>query len=537
MQNNDRFCKRGNCMRHNRNKLLICITALSILTGCGRDPLLSAEDHAAEVPVHHVQMPAASQVDDHMAEDPVRSSKRPADPNETSAASESNPALDGASGDDAKRQDYPADYQNISLEADILDDDAAQEWIPDAPAPAVTAKRTPHTTSANGSQTTAASQTTARMTTKTGTHTTARNTTNMTEKTTESRTTALNIVTEPVLPPVALSSPEERLAAMTLEEKAAQMMMSSASDAQAALNAASRNVGAICLFAGAFRGKSAAQVQQMTEELQSKSKTPILLCVDEEGGTVNRVSLNPQLRSVPFRTGRALFDEGGWDLVAADTQEKANLLLSLGIQVNLAPVCDVPLSSTNYISNRTFSLDPNETSDYISLVVTEMKNAGLGSVLKHFPGYGGSIDTHQYMAYDERDYSAFTDGDFLPFAAGIEAGADAVMVSHNIVQCMDPDYPASLSPEVHRILREDLGFSGVIMTDDLGMNAITLFTGGRNPAVAAVMAGNDIVTYANDSGSAAAICEAVRSGAISEEQINESVLRILYWKQSLGMID
>ena len=75
------------------------------------------------------------------------------------------------------------------------------------------------------------------------------------------------------------------------------------------------------------------------------------------------------------------------------------------------------------------------------------------------------------------------------------------------------------------------------MTDDLGMNAITLFTGGRNPAVAAVMAGNDIVTYANDSGSAAAICEAVRSGAIPEEQINESVLRILYWKQSLGMID
>ncbi|MBP0988647.1 MAG: beta-hexosaminidase, partial [Oscillospiraceae bacterium] len=134
-------------------------------------------------------------------------------------------------------------------------------------------------------------------------------------------------------------------------------------------------------------------------------------------------------------------------------------------------------------------------------------------------------------------YSAFTESDFLPFLAGIRAGADAVMVSHNIVNYMDPEHPASLSPEVHRILREELGFTGVIMTDDLGMNAINLYTGGQNAAVAAVLAGNDFVMFADDAASADAIVAAVESGLISEEQINESVLRILRWKQSLGLIE
>ena len=165
-----------------------------------------------------------------------------------------------------------------------------------------------------------------------------------------------------------------------------------------------------------------------------------------------------------------------------------------------------------------------------------MKESGLGSTLKHFPGYGGSADTHKNMAYDEREYDVFAERDFLPFQAGIEAGADAVMVSHNIVACMDPDEPASLSPEVHRILREELGFRGVIVSDDLAMNAITQFTNGQNPAVAAVLAGNDMLCYGEFDASVSAITEAVRDGTISEEQLDSSVLRILAWKQSLGLL-
>ncbi len=337
-------------------------------------------------------------------------------------------------------------------------------------------------------------------------------------------------------PPVIPHTIEERLAAMTLQEKAAQMMMGSAVSEADALAAAQNNVGAICLFAGAFSGKTAEEVREMTATLQAAAKTPLLLSVDEEGGTVNRVSLNWRLRGTPFRSPYAIFNEGGMDAVVSDVQEKASLLLSLGINVNLGPVCDVPLSSSNYIYSRSFGMDAALTSEYISAVIPEMSATHLGSVLKHFPGYGGSIDTHKYMAYDERSYDEFASRDLLPFAAGIAAGADAVMVSHNIVTCMDANAPASLSPEVHRVLREELGFTGVIMTDDLGMGAILQYSGGQDPAVAAVLAGNDIVTYANYGTSVPAIVSAVESGIISETQIDESVLRILAWKESLGLL-
>ncbi len=210
--------------------------------------------------------------------------------------------------------------------------------------------------------------------------------------------------------------------------------------------------------------------------------------------------------------------------------------MSLGVNVNLAPVADVPLDKSNYIADRCFSLDAEETAEYIRTVVTQMKQDKLGSTLKHFPGYGGSVDTHKSMGYDTRDYSAFTERDFLPFIAGIEAGADAVMVSHNIVKCMDSKNPASLSPAVHNILREDLGFTGVIISDDLGMGAITEFTDGKNPAVAAVLAGNDMVAYSDYKSAIKAIVSAVKNGTIPQSQIDASVLRILKWKRFLGLI-
>ena len=398
----------------------------------------------------------------------------------------------------------------------------------DAPETKTTRRSESGITTTGTAQTTSAKSNTSKTTT--GKTTTSRTTTKTTPKTTA--TTRIT-TTEPPQPRDIYG----RLRAMSLQEKAEQMMMSSASDEAAALAAIRRGAGAMCLFAGAFSGKSAAAVQQMTANMQAAAKTPVLIAVDEEGGPVNRVSLNPQLRSEPFRNSRVIFDEGGWDALRGDTAEKADLLLSLGVNVNLGPVCDVPLDPGNYIYARTFGLDPHETAGYADTVVSEMRARGLGSVLKHFPGYGGSIDTHQFMAYDSRDFGAFTGGDFLPFIAGINAGADAVMVSHNIVTCMDAEHPASLSPEVHRILREELGFGGVIMTDDLGMNAINLYTGGQNAAVAAVLAGNDIVTFADDAASADAIVSAVRSGLIAEEQIDESVLRILRWKQSLGLIE
>ena len=360
--------------------------------------------------------------------------------------------------------------------------------------------------------------------------TTTMATTTTTESTTTTTTT--NVYTPPDDPELV-----ERMEQMTLEEKAAQIVLVCCSDEEAAQKAAAGGAGGLCLFAQPFANKTAEQVRAMTGGFQSAAKIPLLISVDEEGGTVNRVSLNPQLREVQFWSPHYLFGAGGWEMIRSDTEEKADFLLGLGVNVNLAPVCDVPQSEADYIYPRCFSLEPSETAEYISTVVGIMKEKQLGCTLKHFPGYGGSADTHKNMAYDSRAYTAFETGDFLPFSAGITAGADSVMVSHNIVECMDAAHPASLSQEVHRILREELGFRGVIISDDLNMNAITEFTAGQSPAVAAVLAGNDLLCYSDFEDAVSSVVHAVQLGEITEEQLSDSVLRILYWKQSLGLFE
>ncbi len=346
----------------------------------------------------------------------------------------------------------------------------------------------------------------------------------------------------PTRPPVPTPEPteepdaaERRLASMTREEKVCQLLMLCSSDEEEIAFAAGKGAGGLCLYAASFEGRDAAEVRAMTAGLQASAPIPLLLAVDEEGGTVCRVSLNPRLRQTPFASPRALYAQGGWALVESDTAEKAALLLSLGLNVNLAPVADVPQSVFNYIYERSFGTDPAETAEYVRRTVAVMKREGLGSTLKHFPGYGGSADTHIGSAFDDRDLSAFTGGDFLPFIAGIEAGADAVLVSHNIVSCMDGGHPASLSPEVHRILREELGFAGVVLCDDLSMDAIGQFTEGQDAAVQAFLAGNDLLCCGDFEAAAEALLAAVDGGTIPEPRLDESVLRILRWKLSLGL--
>lgn len=323
---------------------------------------------------------------------------------------------------------------------------------------------------------------------------------------------------------------------MTLEEKAAQMILVSCHTKVDIADAVEKGVGGLCLYAFSFEDKTKDQVIDMTSYYQSLADIPLIISTDEEGGTVNRVSINENLRAVPFWSCSDLYAYGGWDLIKSDTEEKAELLLSLGINVNLAPVCDVPLSEDNYIYDRTFGLNAEETGEYVSLTVSVMKENGIGSVLKHFPGYGGSVDTHANVAYDYRDYSDFESCDFIPFKCGIESGADAVLVSHNIVTSMDDEMPASLSENVHDILRTKLGFTGVIMTDDLVMDGITQFTDGESAALYAVLAGNDMLCCEDYDEAIKAIVNGVNNGLIDESQIDASVARILKWKADLNLL-
>ena len=337
-------------------------------------------------------------------------------------------------------------------------------------------------------------------------------------------------------PDAAAGRTEQILAGMTLEEKVAQMILARCPEEGAVETVSRYNPGGYLLFARDFTGKSKAEVIAAIAEYQAAAKIPLFIGVDEEGGTVNRVSRNPALRAVPFWSPQALYAAGGFDLIRSDTAEKCDLLQSLGINLNFAPVCDVSRNPEDFIYDRSFGRSAAETAEYVRTVVQTMTEAGMGSVLKHFPGYGNNTDTHSGVAYDGRPYETFENEDFLPFQAGIAAGADMVLVAHNVVACMDGEKPASLSETVHNILRETLGFDGVIITDDLSMEGVQAFASDTDIGVQAVLAGNDLLCCTDFEARIAEILDAVERGTISESRIDDSVLRILNLKIALGIL-
>jgi len=324
---------------------------------------------------------------------------------------------------------------------------------------------------------------------------------------------------------------------LSLEAQVAQMFFARCPDVDAAALAGEYDIGGYILFGRDFEGQTPDSVTATIQSYQDAAATPMLIGVDEEGGTVVRVSANPAFRAEKFRSPQALYNEGGFDLITSDTREKDELLASIGVNVNFAPVCDVSTDPNDFMNARSFGKDATQTSEYVRTVVGQMAADGMGMVLKHFPGYGNNIDTHTGIATDERPIETFRESDFLPFAAGIEAGAQSVLVSHNIVTCMDSELPASLSPAVHDILRDELGFEGVIMTDDLIMEAITDYTGGENAAVLAVQAGNDMLVSSDFVTQYNAVLAAVQDGTINEDRIRESAIRVIRWKMDLGLLE
>lgn len=323
---------------------------------------------------------------------------------------------------------------------------------------------------------------------------------------------------------------------MSLEEKAGQMFLVRYPEDGAEEMTGTYFPAGYIMFARDFEGKDDAMVSEEIRALQAAARTPLLIAADEEGGTVNRVSRSPLLRESPFLSPQQLYEEGGMERIESDTREKSRFLKELGINVNFAPVCDVSEDPEDFIYDRSFGKDAEQTSEYVRIVTETMGEEQMGCVLKHFPGYGNNEDTHTGMARDERSYETFVNTDFLPFQAGIAAGAPMVLVSHNVVSCMDQNRPASLSPAVHRILREELNFSGVIVTDDLDMEGVREFADDREAAVLAVEAGNDLLCCSDVELRLQAVLDAVESGRITEERINESVLRILNLKISLGIL-
>jgi len=262
---------------------------------------------------------------------------------------------------------------------------------------------------------------------------------------------------------------------------------------------------------------------------QNTMKLPLGIAVDEEGGAVVRVS-NFHRKNGKFPSPHDIYTLSGLEGILAIDKEKRDLLRKFKVNVNLAPVADMSEDPKDYIYKRTLGYPLKETMTYIEKDVEGYVKDNFTCCAKHFPGYGNNVDTHGEIAIDNRTYQNFLEKDFKPFQSGISSNIPMILVSHNIVLCKDQKYPASISKVWHDILRNNLNYSGLILTDDLSMEAIKKYSGGMSPAILGVNAGNDIILTSQFYEHLNATIEAVNNNTIPMEVIDRACKRIIAWK-------
>ena len=325
---------------------------------------------------------------------------------------------------------------------------------------------------------------------------------------------------------------EEFMKGMTLEEKIGQMLFPRFNLTNYTDDIPIKKPGGFVLFAYDFVFNETF-IQQYINKSQELSEAnvglPLGLAVDEEGGTVVRVS--PYHRDEGgFPSPQQIYNESGNDGILKIDQEKRDLLRKFFLNVNLAPVADISYNSSDYIYDRTLGRGPEESAEYIEKDVEGYVNDNFTCCAKHFPGYGNNIDTHGDIAIDKRSYEQFQNEDFLTFEAAIRKQIPMILVSHNIVLCKDKKYPASLSKAWHDILRNELNYTGLILTDDLSMGAIKKYTDNISEAVLAVNAGNDILLTSDYYKHYDDLMKAADDGKITEETVDKACKRIIAWK-------
>lgn len=322
---------------------------------------------------------------------------------------------------------------------------------------------------------------------------------------------------------------------MSLEEKVGQLFLVRY-DGNLASNWIKKYYpGGYIMFAKDFNNQTKESIKKEIDDLQSISKVPLVIAVDEEGGYVTRVSRYPGFRESKFLAPRSYYESGGEKLLEQTEKEKAKLLLSIGVNLNLAPVADVSIDSNDFINIRTFNRNAKETAVLIGKMVNYANEEGISSSLKHFPGYGNNVDTHTGIAIDERSYENFVENDYLPFEEGIKNKVPTVLVSHNIIKCMDSEYPATLSKKVISELREKLNFTGVVITDDLSMSAVNSYVENGSAAVLAVNAGEDLIITSDFVKMYNSVYEAVKNKEIDMKTIDKAVRRNIAWKIAYDM--
>ena len=219
----------------------------------------------------------------------------------------------------------------------------------------------------------------------------------------EETTVPATTVSEPLPSTTATPDPIELLLhSMSLEDRVGQLFLARCNAGTALEDAAKYQLGGYVLFGVDFENQTPTSISNTILTYQDATRIPMLIAVDEEGGTVTRVSRYPQFRSIPFPSPRSLFRQGGLELVLETEAEKCDLLRSLGIHVNLSPVCDITTQPGAILYDRSLGQSPEVTSQIVTEMIRIMKDHQIGSVLKHFPGYGNNADTHVQIAVDHR---------------------------------------------------------------------------------------------------------------------------------------
>lgn len=347
------------------------------------------------------------------------------------------------------------------------------------------------------------------------------------------------------------ASVSERVQQMTLEEKVCQKFivtpesLTGFNGTVVAAGDMTRTALETYPVGGLIYFSANLETQEQTREMltntqnyaQELSGIGVFLAVDEEGGTVARAADS---------LGTTAFSDMSVYGADADT-EKANEigstigndLKALGFNLDFAPVADVNLNSKNELGNRIFSSDPAVVASMSAGVVTGLQNSGVCATLKHFPGLGaGDGNTHRGSVYIERTLEELEQAEFPAFQGGIAAGADFVMVGHQITSGSGDNLPGDLSSVViTQWLKNELGFQGIVITDAQNMGAITANYSPGEAAVQSFSAGVDIVLMPDDLPEAVdAVVKAVENGTLEESSIDESVTKILTKKEKSGLL-
>lgn len=338
---------------------------------------------------------------------------------------------------------------------------------------------------------------------------------------------------------------DETLAGMTLHEKVCQMMFVTPEEltgedgvtvAGDATRQALENypVGGIVYFAKNLESQD--QVKEMTDNSQKDSSIGLFVATDEEGGVVNRLM---DTVGTTYIGSMYYYKDDGDETAYENAYTIANDMSALGFNLDFAPVADVWSNPDNtVIGERAYSDDYAQAAELVGNAVKGFNDGGVMCTLKHFPGHGDTAeDSHYSSAYVHRTKEEIMADEMQPFRSGIEAGAEFVMVGHLIVPDID-EVPATLSYKIATgILRDELKFEGVAITDSFEMESIADNYSVDDAVVMSVKAGMDMILQPKDMASAVnSIEQAVADGELSEDRIDESVRRILTLKESRGLL-